>query len=397
MAERKKQFKEVGVASLSQYEAKTKQQLPILINLLDNYDGLSPNDKRKDTIDNLLLQVLRDGASLGIYLISTASRTGAIRMNMMSAIATKMVLYLNEESELISIMGREKVLQEAKAGRGQVRLDVPRAIQFYLPVPANNSPELLKNLEAEVLKLNKNWTGVRPEPIPMVTEKLTVEKLNERIFKKEENVLYLGMNKESAQLEEFQMFQGNSFGIFTESSKQAKLILPRILSQITSMNCEIETVLIDGTGSLVSQQDKFSIYISPEQLSNQSMDLKKSLEVVFSEKNKTRIIVINGLAELKEKLVLKQGELTRFLNESNGYTQFVFLDSVEKVGNSYGGITQLINENLYYFLFGGDLKKQRFIEGLSSEQTKEVPPRHILHQLKDETFGTIVLPMEESK
>ena len=163
------------------------------------------------------------------------------------------------------------------------------------------------------------------------------------------------------------------------------------------MNCEIETVLIDGTGSLVSQQDKFSIYISPEQLSNQSMDLKKSLEVVFSEENKTRIIVINGLAELKEKLVLKQEEFTRFLNESNECTQFVFLDSVDKVGSSYGGITQLIKENLYYFLFGGDLKKQRFVEGLPLEQTKSVPPRHILHQLKDENFGTIVLPMEESK
>ncbi|EME3511927.1 type VII secretion protein EssC [Enterococcus faecium] len=397
LAERKKQFKEVGVASLSQYEAKTKQQLPILINLLDNYDGLSPNDKRKDTIDNLLLQVLRDGASLGIYLISTASRTGAIRMNMMSAIGTKMVLYLNEESELISIMGRDRVLQEAKVGRGQVMLEVPRAIQFYLPVTANNSSDLLEKLEAEVSNLNKNWKGIRPNPIPMVPENLTVEKWNEMIPQKEEKILYLGMNKDSAQIEEFQLFQGYGFGIFVESSKQTKLILPRILSQITSMNCEIETVLIDGTGSLVSQQDKFSIYISPEQLSNQSMDLKKSLEVVFSEENKTRIIVINGLAELKEKLVLKQEEFTRFLDESNECTQFVFLDSVDKVGSSYGGITQLIKENLYYFLFGGDLKKQRFVEGLPLEQTKSVPPRHILHQLKDENFGTIVLPMEESK
>ena len=103
------------------------------------------------------------------------------------------------------------------------------------------------------------------------------------IPQKEEKILYLGMNKDSAQIEEFQLFQGYGFGIFVESSKQTKLILPRILSQITSMNCEIETVLIDGTGSLVSQQDKFSIYISPEQLSNQSMDLKKSLEVVFLE------------------------------------------------------------------------------------------------------------------
>ena len=158
--------------------------------LLDNYDGLSPNDKRKDGIDNLLLQVLRDGASLGIYLVFTASRTGTVRMNMMSAIATKMVLYLNEESELTTIMGREKVAQVAKVGRGQIMVDAPRAIQFYLPVAGSNSTEVLEQLEQEVLTLNENWTGVRPAKIPMVPEELTEEIFESFISVKEENTLY---------------------------------------------------------------------------------------------------------------------------------------------------------------------------------------------------------------
>ena len=59
------------------------------MNLLDNYDGLSSNDNRKDQIDNILLQVLREGPSLGVYLVLTANRAGAVRMNMMSAISTK--------------------------------------------------------------------------------------------------------------------------------------------------------------------------------------------------------------------------------------------------------------------------------------------------------------------
>ncbi|MGH2186159.1 hypothetical protein ACQ1ZW_15245, partial [Enterococcus faecalis] len=79
LAQRKQLFKETGVASLIQYEAKTQQKLPIIINLLDSYDGLSLEDQRKDGIDELLLQLLRDGASLGVYLIFTASRSGSIR------------------------------------------------------------------------------------------------------------------------------------------------------------------------------------------------------------------------------------------------------------------------------------------------------------------------------
>lgn len=397
LAIRKKQFKTAGVASLEQYESKTKESLPILVNILDNYDGLSQNDKRKEAIDNLLLQVLRDGASLGVYLVFTASRTGAVRMNMMSAISTKMALYLNEESEITTIMGREKVLQEAKVGRGQVMVDVPRAIQFYLPVEGENSTEILENLEKEVSTLDENWTGVRPAKIPMVPDELTEKIFSSFIPVKEENTLYLGLNKLSAEIEEFLMFQGNAFGLFTESNKQAKLILPRFLNQISMFTSKVETVLIDVTGSLAEYQKDYSVYISSSEVTNQSMDLKKSIGVLLSEEVTTTLVVINGLGEFNDKLVLKQEEFLALLNGDTEQLQFIFIDSVEKVGNSFGGITNLIRENIYHFLFGGDLKKQRFIENLSLEETKVVPPRYILHQYKDEVFGTVMTPMEEIK
>ena len=397
LAVRKKQFKEAGVASLEQYESKTKAALPIIVNLLDNYDGLSPNDKRKDGIDNLLLQVLRDGASLGIYLVFTASRTGTVRMNMMSAIATKMVLYLNEESELTTIMGREKVAQVAKVGRGQIMVDAPRAIQFYLPVAGSNSTEVLEQLEQEVLTLNENWTGVRPAKIPMVPEELTEEIFESFISVKEENTLYLGLNKLSAEIEIFSMFQGNAFGLFTESNKQAKLILPRFLKQISELTSKVETVLIDVMGSLADYQKDYSVYISPSEVMSQSMDLKQSIGTLLSEELTPTIVVINGLGEFNNKLGLKQEELLALLSGNKEQLQFIMIDSVEKVGSSYGGITSLIKENMYHFLFGGDLKKQRFVENLPLEETKVVPPRHILHQYKDEVFGTVITPMEERK
>ena len=397
LSERKKQFKTAGVASLEQYESKTRESLPILLNILDNYDGLSQNDKRKESIDNLLLQVLRDGASLGVYLVFTASRTGAVRMNMMSAISTKMALYLNEESEITTIMGREKVLQEAKVGRGQVMVDVPRAIQFYLPVEGENSTEILAHLEKEVSTLDENWTGVRPAKIPMVPDELTEKIFSSFIPVKEENTLYLGLNKLSAEIEDFLMFQGNAFGLFSESNKQAKLILPRFLNQISMFTPKVETVLIDVTGNFAEYQKNYSVYISSSEVTNQSMDLKKSIGVLLSEKVAPTVVVVNGLGEFNDKLVLKQEELLALLNGNTEQLQFIFIDSVEKVGNSFGGITNLIRENIYHFLFGGDLKKQHFIENLSLEETKVVPPRYILHQYKDEVFGTVMTPTEEIK
>ncbi|WP_205881086.1 FtsK/SpoIIIE domain-containing protein [Leucobacter insecticola] len=173
LATRKQLFKAAGVANLEQYTTKTKQQLPVLVNVVDGYDNLTANDRRKDKIDDLLLQVLREGAGLGVYVVMSASRVGGVRVNMLSNISTKLCLFLNDEGELAQLMGRERLLQVDAPGRGQVLTDVPTAIQFYLPGAGGNSSEVLAALEEQVSVLDAAWVGVRPEKIPMVPEALT--------------------------------------------------------------------------------------------------------------------------------------------------------------------------------------------------------------------------------
>lgn len=397
LAERKKQFKEVGVASLSQYEAKTNQQLPILVNLLDNYDGLSLNDKRKETIDNLLLQVLRDGASLGIYLILTASRTGAIRMNMMSAIATKMVLYLNEESELVAIMGRNKVLQESKVGRGQVMLDVPRAIQFYLPVSANNSSELLENLEAEVSSLNKNWTGIRPKPIPMVPEELTIDKFEKLINDRKDKTLLLGLNKANTNIETFELFTGKSIGLFPANRKQINVLAPFLFSEIIRQN--IEVILVDGLKSLEKFEDIVSIYISKENLNKQFDLFKAALDTLISSKEieKDTLVIFNGTTDILSKLGYQQSQFIHLIELSIPHVQFIFMDYITNIGNNFAMPTITVKENVSMILFGGQLETQHFIENLSPQQKNEKTELNVLHCVKDEDFLNIVVPTKREE
>ena len=170
-----------------------------------------------------------------------------------------------------------------------------------------------------------------------------------------------------------------------------------IRSKIFSARLAVDTVLIDASGNLKANQTDFNVYIDASEVNNKSIDLKVSIGVLLSEKLTPTVVVFNGLGELNGKLVLTKEELLILLNGSNEQLQFIFIDSVEKVGNSFGGITTLIKENIYHFLFGGDLRKQRFIENLSLDKTKIVPPRYVLHQYKDETFGTVNIPMEQIK
>ncbi|HAP14671.1 MAG TPA: type VII secretion protein EssC, partial [Lactococcus sp.] len=159
LAERKALFKKVGVANLKQYQSKTQHELPIIVNVLDSYDGLSPNDNRKDTIDNLLLKVLREGAAVGIYLVLTAGRYNAIRMNMMANIQTKMALFLNEDGDLSNLFGREKLEQVELPGRAQIKLEQPLALQIFLPTREENEVDALAALDREIVAMKEEWKG----------------------------------------------------------------------------------------------------------------------------------------------------------------------------------------------------------------------------------------------
>ena len=72
MKERKALFTEAGVSSLLQYEQKTGQALPVFLNFFDGYDSVRESPL-EEIIESAVNQLLREGASLGIYTLITVS------------------------------------------------------------------------------------------------------------------------------------------------------------------------------------------------------------------------------------------------------------------------------------------------------------------------------------
>ncbi|MDP9903278.1 type VII secretion protein EssC [Arthrobacter bambusae] len=177
LADRKELLRGAGAATLAQLQTRTGVELPMIINILDGYDALS-QDRRKDTIDNQLLQVLREGAALGIYLVMTAGRTNSVRMNMSGNIKTKIALYMNDEAEIVALFGRDRLMQAEIPGRGQLQQGEPTAIQIYLPADGDTDSEVLAAMEQEITAIDQAWTGARPTRIPMVPAELAHEAFN---------------------------------------------------------------------------------------------------------------------------------------------------------------------------------------------------------------------------
>ena len=397
LAERKALFKKEGVANLNQYQSKTGQELPILVTILDSYDGLSQNDNRKDTIDNLLVTILREGAALGIYLVLTAGRYNAIRMNMMANIQTKIALFLNEDGDLGNLFGRDKLQQVELPGRSQIKLECPLALQIFLPVKGESEIDILTALDQEIVTMNDSWSGDLPEEIPMVPEELTPEAYKAAITK-EKFMMPLGLNKLSAQAEFFKLFAAKSLGIFPASAKQFKHVMPFLMDQLFDAAGDAEVILIDSSKNMEQYASRTSIYISKEVLIEQNAELQKSLQAWLGTNSEVpRLLIMNGLADLVTQLKIQQGQLISLLTQNNPNQQLVVIDYFTRVGNSFNMPTTVVRENAYQILFGGDLNNQHFIENLSAEAKKEVSNRNVLHVVKDEEFSNIVIPVESEE
>ena len=393
LAARKQLFKDAGVANREQYAAKTGQELPVVVTVLDGYDNLTANDRRKDQIDALLLQVLREGAGLGVYLVLSASRVGGVRMNMLSNISTKLCLYLNDEGELAQLLGRERLVQADAPGRGQVLVEVPTAIQFFQPVPGETSAQVLTSLEEQVAVLDAGWSGVRPVRIPMVPRELTAQAFAERIAADESGEkVFLGLNKTTALPEGFEVFQGKTLAVFPETGRQAAVLYPFLMGQLRAVAGE-GLVVIDPQGTLKPfLADAASLFVGKAAVRDHA-DVVKSALVSLAEEGtqKPQFLVINGVTELFEKLALPPAVVGELLGVGSENLQIVVLDHMSKVNASFGMISPL-KENVEQILFGGDLGAQRFVENVPLDLRKEMFEKNVLHSLKDDELSHIVVP-----
>lgn len=153
---RKDLFKENGVTSLEQYREKTHKQLPLIVNVLDGFDPVR-EDAKQEPIELVINQVLREGASLGMYMIMTGLRTNTFKYSMLSNVPTKIALFMVDEGAAKEVVGRDALPQQEIVGRGQIKLDQVTALQFYLPAAGQTDIERLNALDQEVETLAKAW------------------------------------------------------------------------------------------------------------------------------------------------------------------------------------------------------------------------------------------------
>ncbi|MBM7361574.1 type VII secretion protein EssC [Priestia taiwanensis] len=169
MKRRKKILSDYDVANMSVYEKASGKTEPNIIITIDNYDSVK-EAPFYEAFDLMMMQVVREGASLGIHVLLSASRQNALRIQLHSNIKIQTCLYMIDNTETVSIVGRSDIKLEELEGRALIKLENSTLFQTALPTIAEDELLQIQTLQQEAIEMDNNWDGERPKEIPMMPE-----------------------------------------------------------------------------------------------------------------------------------------------------------------------------------------------------------------------------------
>ena len=273
---RKKLLSEFSVASLDMYERASGKEEPIIMILLDGYEGFK-GSKFEEVLEKVITQIAREGAGIGVHLLLSAGRQNALRMNLYSNIKTQIALKLIDDSEPRVIVGRTTLTIDDLPGRGLIKLDEPELFQTALPAEGEDTLQIIEAIQAEVSQMDEAWTGSRPEPIPMVPEVLYFDEFKKKKQVKEMSelgILSLGVDYENVEIMPFNLSQQTNLAIIGEQRKTFLPLKQAVLSSIELLSGQHNLMVLDSGN--ICEKDTLAVnaYISePEVFSTVKEDI----------------------------------------------------------------------------------------------------------------------------
>ncbi|QBQ07168.1 type VII secretion protein EssC [Sporosarcina pasteurii] len=184
LKERKHKLSQYGVANILMYERASGEEVPTILLIIDTIDSARDAEYNEE-FEQITAQIAREGGSVGIHLSISAGRQNAMRLPLLSNIKNQISLFMIDEMEPRSIVGRTSLTIEEIPGRGLVKVEEPTIFQTALPVKGEEALEIIEGIQQESKEMTVTWKGALPLPIPMVPEIVSFSEFMKRKETKE--------------------------------------------------------------------------------------------------------------------------------------------------------------------------------------------------------------------
>ncbi len=343
---RKKLLSEYRVANIEQYSKASQKNIANILVCLDNYDALREAGFG-DEFDKTMTQMAREGAALGIYLITSASKQSSIRMQVLSSIKMQVALYLIDKSEVTSIVGRTDLIVEELYGRGIVKVGSQAIFQGMLPTEGNDIVEQIKNMTEELALMKELWKGECPESIPVMPETLHIEDfINRKTIKEsiKSQVLPLGLEYENIESIGLDFKMKQNLIVVSDSSIKINLVQQSIIKSTKAVSSSYQVLILDkisqplkevaelanGYVSKIEEYEKFDLMMEEEFKSRKDLVNGNMLR-----DSKGWIVLITDLAEFIEHSSITLERMKEFI-ENGPSLNIYFIVSGMQTSIEYG-------------------------------------------------------------
>jgi len=167
---RKHRFASVNAMNFRMYNEVAKEKLPAVFLVIDNFDVV--REVRED-LEEVIKGITRDGPSIGLYTVITASRGNAIKYSVISNFKNKITTFMNDKSEVTSIVGRSNYELPEVRGRALIRLADVHVAQMYLPVPHENDIDYANRVGALIAEIDEKNTSGKASGVRILPDVIT--------------------------------------------------------------------------------------------------------------------------------------------------------------------------------------------------------------------------------
>ena len=168
---RKRLFAEIGAANIQAYR-NDDRKIPAIFIIIDNFAGLM--DTYPD-MEEQLVQMAREGGSLGVFLVISAHTSSVVKYKIMSNVKRVLALQLTDKSEYAALIGKGAIEPMSIPGRGLFKSEIPLEFQTALPARGENDVEQSVQIRNICSKMCMNWNGMIAKKVPVVPPILTLK------------------------------------------------------------------------------------------------------------------------------------------------------------------------------------------------------------------------------
>lgn len=256
---RKHLFSQEAVANVSMYEQKTGKTLPEIMVVIDNYEGFA-GMAYEDLLFSTLVELARDGISIGVHLVISASELRSVLTQLRNSFKLKIALKQNNNNDVDELVGKTKLEIDDLPGRGLIKLEEARLFQVAVPVDGKNGLDIINNLQAEVSEMQAQWHGEKPEAIPTIPEQLYADefiknKTTQSVLK--DNALPIGLEYSEVSALGYEPEEMGNLGLFGVKDKRFKALKESIAKSLNLLTGNNKSIVFD-MDNIITDKTKFT-------------------------------------------------------------------------------------------------------------------------------------------